>query len=288
MSKTILVTGATGNIAGLIIPQLIEAGMNVRAYVRDPEKATSLKEQGIEIFHGDYDNQEALNAAAENIDAIVAITPPNPDAVKQGEAILKAALNSGSPFYLRISAIGAATDAPTENGRFHFESDQALINSGLNYTILRPHFFMQNLFGNVEGIKGQGNLYMGMGEGKMGMVDVRDVADVAVNILLNRGHDGQIYTLTGPESITFSDVASTISNSINKPVNYIPVGLEDVRQSILDMGWGEWGAQLMVDYSKAYSENWGDFTTDSVKEITGKESRSIDEFVNETLTYALQ
>jgi uncharacterized protein YbjT (DUF2867 family) len=205
MSKTILITGATGNIGSQVIPALLENGVNVRAYVRNPEKAKQLEAAGVQVFMGDFLDQDALNKAAENVDAILAITPPNPDAVAQGDTILKAALNSGSPYYLRLSAIGAAADAPTENGKLHYESDKALMESGLTYTILRPHYFMQNMFGSVESIKSQGNFYLGMGEGRLGMIDVRDIADCFVSLLLNNGegHKNKIYTPTGSESINF-------------------------------------------------------------------------------------
>ena len=152
MNKKILVTGATGNIAGFVIPQLLQAGATVHAYVRDTNKASHLAEQGAILFEGDFSNQEALNNAAEGVDSILAITPAGAEAVAQGEVVLNAALNSGSPFYVRLSAIGAAEDAPTANGRLHYATDQAVINSGLTYTLLRPHYFMQNLFANVESI----------------------------------------------------------------------------------------------------------------------------------------
>lgn len=288
MSKKILVTGATGNIAGAVIPALVQGGASVRAYVRDLEKASNLKELGVELAQGDFSDQAALNRAAQGVDAFLAITAPNPDAVLQGEVLLNAALNSGSPYYVRISAIGAAADAPTENGRLHHQSDEALISSGLTYTILRPHFFMQNLFASVETIKGDGNMYWGMGEGKLGMIDVRDIADCVVSLLLNGGHDNKIYTPSGPDSISFQDVARIISNGLGKPVNYVPVSLDAVREAILSLGWGEWGAQVMVQYSKAYSENWGDFVTDDVEILTGQKPRSFKNFIDEVLVHALK
>ena len=156
MGKTILVTGATGNIGGVVVPQLLDAGATVHAYVRNPEKAGQLAEKGVKLFEGDFKDQEALNRAAEGVDAVLAITPAGPEAPAQGQVILNAALNSGTPDYLRLSAIGAAPDAPTENGRLHYESDKALMDSGLSYTILRPHFFMQNMFGILESIKAEG------------------------------------------------------------------------------------------------------------------------------------
>ncbi|MCH8903760.1 MAG: SDR family oxidoreductase [Bacteroidetes bacterium] len=285
MSKTILVTGATGNIAGLVIPELIKQGATVKAFVHDASKAEKIKEAGAEIIEGEYSDQDALNSAAEGVDAVLSITPPNPDAVSQAANIIEAAKKSGSPFFLRCSAIGAAADAPTENGKFHFETDEAVIASGLTYTILRPHFFMQNTFMSVDSIMSEGNMYLGMGEGKLGMIDVRDIADCCVKILLEGGHDSKIYTPTGPDSISFSEIAKIIGEGIKKEVTYVPVTYEDVRKAILDMGWGEWGAKVMADYSKAYSEGWGDFTTDDVETITGNKSRSYKQFFDEVLTW---
>ena len=146
---------------------------------------------------------------------------------------------------------------------------------------------MQNLFGSVETIKADGNMYWGMGDGKLGMINVRDIADCCTSILLNGGHENKIYTPTGPESVSFEDVAKVISESTGKDVNYVPVTIEAVGQAIRDMGWGDWGAEVMMDYSKAYSEGWGDFTNDDVKTITGHEPRSIKTFVDDIFVHAL-
>lgn len=287
MSKTILVTGATGNIGSLIIPQLVETGANVRALVRDAAKSSDLKASGVELFEGDFLEQKVLFRAAEGVDALMAITPAGPDAVAQGEALLQAARATGSPHYVRLSAIGAASDAPTANGRLHHQSDEAVVESGLTYTILRPHFFMQNLFMSVESINNEGQMYWGMGDGKLGMIDVRDIADSCVSILLHGGHENRIYTPTGPDSISFHDIATIISKGIGKEVNYIAIPVEAVGKAILDAGWGEWGAQVMMDYSRAYSEGWGDFTNKDVEMLSGNGARSFGQFYNEVLSSAL-
>lgn len=287
MSKTILVTGATGNIAGMVIPDLIKGGANVRAYVRNPQKAQNLKEMGVELIEGDFENQSALNKAAKGVDSILAITAPNALAIEQGRAILNAAKNAGNPYVVRISAIGAAHDAPTENGRLHIVSDEELIASGLSYTILRPHFFMQNLFGSVDTIKADGNMYWGMGDGKMGIIDVRDIAACAVSLLLNGGHENKVFTPTGPKSISYYEMAKMIGEGLGKDVNYIPVSIEAVGDAIRP-SWGDWGANVMMEYSQAYSDGWGDFTTDDVKLITGKEARSFESFVKEVYSWGFK
>ncbi|HEC43004.1 MAG TPA: SDR family oxidoreductase [Bacteroides sp.] len=287
MSKKILVTGATGTVAGSVIPQLLEGGATVHLYVRTKEKAKHFADKGAVLFEGDFNNQEALNKAAEGVDAVLAITPAGPEAIVQGNAILSAAQKSGSPHYVRLSAIGAAPDAPTENGKLHYESDKAVINSGLTYTILRPHYFMQNSFMSVESLKAEGKMYLGMGDGKLGLVDTRDIADSFASILLNGGHGNMIYTPTGPESISFSRIAEIMSEAGGSPVEYVPIPIEAVGDFILKAGWGEWGAQVMMDYSKAYSEGWGNFTNDDVKIVTGKDARSFKTFYEGVLSHAL-
>ncbi|MTI30129.1 SDR family oxidoreductase [Xanthovirga aplysinae] len=281
MIRTILVTGATGNIGSLVIPQLVEKGAQVRAYVRNSKKAEKLREMGVQLFEGDFSNQKALNKAAEGVDAVLALTPPNSDAVAQGKAILNAALHAGTPYYVRVSAIGAAEDAPTENGRMHYISDEALIQSGLPFTIIRPHFFMQNLLGALESIKCESKMYWGMGDGKLGLVDVRDIADCVTKLLVEGEHDGLIYTLTGPASISFYQMAEVLSQSLDKQVEYVPISVDEVYKAFLQMGMDDWFAQVMRDYSKAYSENWGDYTTGDVEVITGNEPRSFRQFSEE-------
>jgi uncharacterized protein YbjT (DUF2867 family) len=288
MNNTVLVTGATGSIGSLVIPELIKRGVAVRAYVRNTDKASNLSARGATLFEGDFSDQQALNRAAAGTDAVLAITPANPNAVEQGEAILKATLNAGTPYYVRISAIGAAPDAPTANGRLHYQSDQALIASGLPYTILRPHYYMQNLFASAPTIKADGNMYWGMGDGKLGMIDIRDIADACVSLLVQGGHEGKIYTPTGPATISFHDIASIIAESLGKPVQYIPISIETVGAAIREAGWGDWGAQVMMDYSRAYAAGWGDFVNNDVKTITGQQPRSFAQFNEEILSGALK
>jgi len=288
MAKKIALTGATGNIGQLVVPALLKGGAEVTALVRDAQKAEGLKSQGVTVVAGEFTDAEAVQKAFEGAEAILMIAPPNPDAVKQMSGLISAAKKAGSPHVVRMSAIGAAADAPTENGKLHHQSDNELKESGLTYTILRPHFFMQNVWMSIPTVQEQGQMYWGMGDGKLGMVDVRDIADVVVKILLDGGHEGEILTPTGPESITFTQVAEAVSKHLDKEVAYVPVTPEQVKQSIIEMGWGEWGGQIMHDYSKAYAEGWGDFTTNDVEKVTGNKSRSIEQFVNEVLAYGFK
>lgn len=288
MAKNILVTGATGNVGSLTVPHLLKENANVRALVRDPEKAKPLKEQGVEIAQGEFDTPTGLKEAFEGVDAAFLITSPNPNSAKQMHHLIEAAKQAKTPHVVRLSVIKAAPDAPTENARLHHTSDEELQESGIPYTILRPNFFSQNLFMSVETINKEGKMYWGMGDGKIGMIDVRDIAESAAKVLTGDGHEGTIYTMTGPKSISFHEIADIMSNKLGQNVEYVPVTPEDVRKSLEQMGLGEWFAQVMADYSVAYDKGWGDFTTDDVQNLTGHPARSFENTFDDVLAPAIE
>jgi uncharacterized protein YbjT (DUF2867 family) len=287
MSKTITVTGATGTIGTLVVHDLIARGATVRALVHDPEKAGALEAAGAHPVVGGFGDADAVDRVMRGADAALLITPPGPRAAEQSGALIRGARRSGEPHTVRISALRAAADAPTENGRLHHAADEELTRSGLPYTILRPHYFMQNLLASAATIAERRQLYAGMGDGKLGMVDVRDIADVAVSVLLDDGHIGSTYTPTGPSTLSFHEVAAILSAESGVAVEYMAISPAAVRQSILDLGLGEWTAQVLQDYAQAYSDGWGDFITDHVERITGRSPRTFAQFAREVLIPAL-
>ncbi len=281
MARNILITGANGTISTQTIPTLRQGGANIRAVIRDPAKAAPLTAQGCEVVIHDLD-QPVRSNLFKGIDAALFLTAPNPNASKQMSNLIEAAKGS-HVHVIRMSALKAAADAPTDNGRQHHQSDEELRASGLTHTILRPQFFLQNMLWNLETVQTTGKLPHGMGDGRLSMIDTRDVADCAAKILLEGGHEGKIYTPTGPTTITWNDVAKSLTNTLGMPVEPVPITLDQVRQGFLDMGLGDWVAKVMADYAKAYANGWGDFVTQDVKTITGKEPRSLNTFCKEVV-----
>lgn len=288
MTKRVLITSATGKIATFIIPQLLERKIPVRAFVHDASKAEFIRKMGAEIVEGSFNEEEKLNEAARDVNIVLSITPAGPDAVSNAANITKAAKNNKADQIIRISAIKAAPDAPTENGRLHYKTDTDVINSGIPYTILRPNFYMQNLIATVPSIKGQGTLFQGMGDGKISMIDVRDIADCCVSIIVNGGHENKIYNPNGPESINFYDIADYISKRLHIPVTYVPISPEQVGEGLKAFGANEWAVKVMTDYARAYSQGWGDISNNDVELITGHKARSFHQFFDEVMINAWQ
>jgi uncharacterized protein YbjT (DUF2867 family) len=285
MSRTILVTGATGTVSRALIDALkaSRAAVSLRALVRNEARAGELRGGGVETVVGDLDESESLPRAFEGVDELWLLTAPGPRAPENSMNALWAARQGGVKRVVRMSAIGAAHDAPTRNGRLHALSDQEVQASGLRWTLLRPHFFMQNLLGFAAGIERDGNLYFNLGQGRVGMVDVRDIAEVAARVLLDDTgrHDGKIYTPTGPESLSLADVTAELGRATNRAVRYVAVPDEAMRSSLLGFGVPPWIAGMTVEYGRAYAAGWGDFTTSHVADVLGRAPRSFESFVRE-------
>ena len=282
MAKTILITGANGNISSGILTQLKSSGHKLRALVRKPEKADALKQQGIETFVGDLEKPWTLAPAFSGAETVWILTPPGPRAPEQSSNALWAARQGGAKHVVRMSAVGAGHTAPTINSRLHALSDAELAGSGIPFTILKPHFFAQNLI-MITGatIAQQGMMYIAMGGGKTGIIDSRDISEFAAKVLTTPGHEGKTYTLTGPESLTMGQIATTIGTAIGKPVTYVPIPVEGAKQAMAQMGMDDWTINLLGDYMTAYSANWGDLVTDEFKRVMGKAPRSIAEFAKD-------
>ena len=258
-------------------------GVDVRALTRDESKAQGLRDADIEVVVGDLDKPDTLDAAFRGVDKVFLITPPNPNQVIQTKNGIDAAKRTGSPFIVRLSA-GAVREMPGALPRIsgqHTETDQMLMASGLPYNIIRPHFYMQNTMMAAQTVASDGVVYMAFKEGKVGMIDVRDIADVAVKVLTEDGHEGKAYTLTGPESISFHDVAAGLSKALGKQVNYVNVPLEAAREGMVGMGLPEWVADAFGEYMTAFSEGYGDYTTPDFEKVIGHPALSYETFARD-------
>jgi len=281
--QTVLITGATGAVSSAVIDALAGSELKLRALVRDPAKAAALRARGVELVRGDLDEAESLKEAFEGVTTLWLLTAVGPRAPENSMNALWLARQAGVRRVVRLSAIGAAHDAPTRNGRLHALSDAEVEASGLDFTILRPHFFMQNMLGSAASIAAQGAFYLAMGDARLGMVDVRDIAAMAASVLRDDtgAHRSKIYTPTGPASISFAQVARDIAAATGRAVQYVPVSLDAARAAMLGAGMPPWIAGMLIEYSRAYAAGWGDFTTRHVQDVTSKEPRGFESFARD-------
>jgi uncharacterized protein YbjT (DUF2867 family) len=183
-SEKVLITGATGKVGSALLDNLANDDIDLRALARDESKAQSLEGRGVEAVLGDFLEPETLGPALEGVSAVFLLTPIHPEQETQASNVIKAAKESGNdPRIVRVSVHQASHEAPARNSRQHAEIEDTLVSSGLPYTLLRPQSFMQNTLMAAPTIVSQGKIYQPMKEGRLGMIDARDVGEVAAKVL---------------------------------------------------------------------------------------------------------
>ena len=266
----ILVVGATGTNGREVVGRLVAAGQPVRALVREPGKGDDLRARGVDVVAGDLDDPRSLDAALKGVERAFFLAAVDRRYVAWFDNFLAAARRAGAPRVVKFSGLGAATDSPSEILRQHGATDAALAASGLPYTVLRPNSFYQNLLWSAATIREQGAFYLPIGDARQSLVDVRDNAEVAVAVLTGAGHDGRTYEITGPESLSYHDLAAQLSAVAGRPIRYVPVPPAAALESTLRSGMPEWNARAVTELYGEFAAGKAARTTDAVERIIGR------------------
>ena len=277
----ILVTGATGTIGSFVVKGLKHIKVDFVAMVRSEEKAKALNKKHIETVIGDLEDVKSLEKALDGIDKVFLLSATSPDSPKQQGNLVKAAKEKGVKHIVKISARGTAADAEFNIGRWHAVTEAEIKESGISYTFLHCHSFLQNLFFEVGTIKEQDAIFSSMGNGKIGMVDARDIAAVAIYALTVKGHENKTYLLTGPKAVSYDDVAKSLTKHLGREIKYIPVELEASRKEMIKSGMPEWLADDLTTINKSYSEDKGSDLSGDVEKVIGQKPISLEEFIQD-------
>src|SRR5712664_3295222 len=236
--STVLVTGATGMVSTSVLGELKgKPGLRVRALVHDPAKGQALRKDGVEVEAGDLEEPDTLAAAFDGVDILWLLTPASALEPSMGSNAIRVAKQARVKHVVRNSAIKAGHDAPNRNGRLHALVEEAVKASGIPWTILRPHYYMQNLLSSAGSVASDGMLYMNMGQGRVGMIDGRDVGVFAAKVIEDPArHAGKTYAPTGPKATTMAEAAETLSSVLGKRVNYVALPPEAAQQAMLGFG----------------------------------------------------
>lgn len=300
----ILITGGTGTTGREIIGELHRIGATgVRALVRDAAKASFIRDAGFETVEGDFDRPETLDAALEGVERALLLTAPSPQTLSQQSAFIEAAERAGVRQVVKLSAIAADAAAPEGFGKWHGQTEDLLKSSGLAWTILQPNSFMQNLLGQAGQIASQGAIYQPLGDARASFIDVRDIAAVAARTLTEDGHEGKTYVLTGPEALSYYDVAAKlseatsrlgvigamsraemaaqVSDAFGKKISYVPITPEQFRAGALAAGLPEWLVSALERLNEMIVSGAAAGVTDDVRRVGKKEPITFDKFARE-------
>lgn len=283
MKADILVAGATGNIGQALLMELSGRNMHSRALARDIDKARTLLGDKVELVQGDYADAASLEAALAGVRKAFVATPVHPDSTQWFNNFFAAATNAGTEQIVKLSAYGADQESESEIIRAHGESDRALLDSGKPCTILQPNSFYQNLLWQAEAIRTQGQFYLPTGEHRISCIDVRDIASAAANILAGESHTGRTYKLTGPQALSYPEMAQTLSELSGKTISFVPVPVEASRHAMLEMGLPEWHARVLAEIQYVISNGKHDKVEGDLASLLETPPRTFKQFASDHL-----
>ena len=274
----ILVTGATGTIGGEIARQLQARGEPIRVLVRNTAKGPKAGES-TEVTIGDFAMLESLDAALNRIERVFLASFDSPDQSKLQRNVLMAARRHGVHHIVRMSTMAAHEKRHLPIFAWHSDCERQLEASGLAFTHLRPSWVMQNFLSFVLGDM----IRLPAGDGRVGFVDARDIAAVAVEALTTPGHEGKAYELTGPEALSYSDVAEQLSAAVGRSIIYKNILPETYEREKTSQGWPRTSIDTMLALfadNKA-GINIDSVVTDTVESVTGRAPFSFQEFAHD-------
>ena len=276
----IVVIGATGHIGAELISILSREGVAAIAVTRDERRTQFLP--GIQWMTADLAEPASTERVLRGVRDLFLLTPNGEDLADLQIGAIRAARGAGVERIVKLSALGASDHSQSPIGRAHYQAETELLNSGLKWTILRPHVFMQNLLEQAPTIVKEGRIYAASGDGKIPFVDTRDIAAVAAATLTKPGHDGRKYVLTGPEPLSYADVARILSEVVGRPVEYVALSLDEARGRMMQAGAPLSTIEGMIALA-AYQRAGGPtaLVHDTVERILGRPPRSFAEFAKD-------
>ena len=280
----ILVTGATGQIGSKITEGLIQSKADVRVFVRDENRLGDLKNENIQVAEGTFEDMESLEKALEGVDRLMLIGQDNPDQVQQHLNVIQAAKRQGVKHIVKLSAFGADKNSPVALMRDHAEIEDAIKDSGMEWTFIRPHLYMQNLLRFGDSVAENNTFLAPMAHDAYPLVDIRDVAEVAATILTTENHNSKIYTLTSPHAENYDEIAETLSSLLGKTITYQAQSPEDFESGLLESGTPEWRAYDLAYISKAYKGSDKHLITSDIEDLLGRPARSVKDFLSDHLS----
>jgi uncharacterized protein YbjT (DUF2867 family) len=278
----ICITGAGGTLSGEVVRQLARTKAPFRAAYFSETRAEAARASGLEAAVIDYNRPETLRAAFHGCDTLFLLGPNALNQTDLERNAVEAATAAGVRHIVKQSVMGAPEEAYSL-AHIHRPVEKAIEASGVAFTFLRPNSFMQNAVTFMAPtIRAEDTFYSASGVGRISHVDVRDIAAVAVKALTEPGHEGGIYTLSGPEALSYDEMAEELSNVLGRTIRHVSLPAADLKAAMLGEGMPEAIADRMLDLERYFREGHAGLVTGDVKRVTGREPGRFREYARET------
>lgn len=276
MNRLIAITGATGGLGRRVAQRLADRGVAQRLIVRDPARAPQL--DGATVVAGEYGDGPAMRAALADVDTLLLVSASETqDRVARHLSAVDAAVDAGVRRIVYTSFVNAAADSTFLLARHHCLTEEHIRATGIGATFLRDNLYADVLpyFVGADGV-----LRGPAGDGRCSFVTRDDIADAAVAVLLgDEDHLGRTYDLSGPQSLSLSDVAEILTAQSGRAVRYHAETVEEAYASRAQYDAPGWMVDGWVSTYTAAAAGELDLVTADVEHLTGHPATSFEEFL---------
>lgn len=276
----IVVFGATGTTGVPLVAALRARGAPVRAVTRDAARAAALEAAGVAASVADFDTPAALERACAGADKVFLVTPAHERMREWKANVIAAARRAGVAHVVMSTGLGASPRSRIAFGQWHAHSQELLKESGLDWTLIQPTYFMQNLLWQARRIAGEGAYHDDIG-GPVAFIDARDIADVSAEALTGEGHAGKSYGLTGPQALDGEAIAAALSRVTGRRIVCRPVEAQVARAEMIASGSAPVVADAMVELAALGPKGYLAAVEPTVEELLGRPPRRLENFVHE-------
>ncbi|MFI2742333.1 SDR family oxidoreductase [Zhouia sp. PK063] len=282
----ILVTGATGNLGSAVVNELLNRveAKDIAVLVRDEAKVAGLKQKGVQVKVGSYDNYNSLVEAFKGINSLLLVSGNDmANRIKQHENVVKAAkeANVGRVVYTstqrvtegKESAIAFFSDS-------HIATEKMIKESGLSFTILKDCLYMEvlPLFMGDKVIE-TGTIYLPAEDGKVAFASRADMAQGAAIVLSSKGHENKVYEFGNEIAVGFDEIAQILSKLSGKEITYVSPTQEDFVKTLKEIGVPQEGIAITAGFSKGIAEGELNTPTHDLKDLLGHELISLQTYL---------
>jgi uncharacterized protein YbjT (DUF2867 family) len=277
----ILVTGAGGTVGREVVQALQREGLPFRAAYHTQDKVAKARGSGLDAVTVDFADPRSLLPALDGITRLFLLCAATPDLPELERGIVDQIRKTGLEHLVKLS-VWRAPEEEFTFARWHRSSEKAIEAAGIPFTFLRPNGYMQNLATYYAPmLRATHTLALPAGHAKESPIDVRDIASVVARVLSDPSHIGHAYDLSGPESLSYHQVANTLSVALGRKITYVDISDEAFRQGMQKAGAEGWLIDAILEMQHYAKRGQAADVLGSVQQILGRRPITLDRFARD-------
>ncbi|MBK1813160.1 SDR family oxidoreductase [Clostridium sp. YIM B02505] len=273
----ILVTGATGKLGSKVVEALLKVvpASDLAVSVRDPKKAESLRNRGVEVRQGDFDHPETLTTAFAEVDRLLIISADgdNETRIRQHSNAVTAAKKANVKF-IAYTSVGNASESSLFLAPVHRATEEAILRTGIPYCFLRNNWYLENEIGSIQGVLAGAPWLTSASTGKVGWALQQDYAEAAAAVLSGNGFENTIFELSG-EPLTQEQLAANLGSVLGKEVTVHQMDDAAYGEAMKSTGVPDFVVPMLLDIQKAIRDGALDINSNDFEKLLGRKPTPI-------------